>query len=105
LPNAASLESKLFGRLWSGFDVPRHLFHFSAQTIRKALETAGFSVERITPQFGSSSLSLSFIHVVNAHLGRRFRPSLRLTYGLLPLASILAALGCSPALQVTAKRL
>src|SRR5439155_3764323 len=100
----ASLESRVFGRLWSGLDVPRHLFHFSPETIRLALEASGFSVQRMVPQFGSSSLSLSLTHLVNAVLGRRYRPSLGLTYGLLPLAGVLSALGYSPALEVTAER-
>jgi 2-polyprenyl-3-methyl-5-hydroxy-6-metoxy-1,4-benzoquinol methylase len=105
LPNVASLEGRAFGRLWHGLDVPRHLFHFSPETIRRALETSGFSIERIVPEFGASSLSLSFTHLFNSMLGRRRRPSVRLTYGLLPLTSLLSAFGYAATLDVTAKRL
>jgi SAM-dependent methyltransferase len=105
LPNVASLESRVFGRLWAGLDVPRHLSHFSPETIRRALEGSGFSIERMVPQFGSSSLSLSLTHLVNALLGRQYRPSLGLTHGLLPLAGVLSALGYSAALEVTARRI
>jgi 2-polyprenyl-3-methyl-5-hydroxy-6-metoxy-1,4-benzoquinol methylase len=105
VPNVASLESRAFGRLWQGLDVPRHLFHFSPETIRCALETSGFSIERIVPEFGASSLSLSLTHLFNSVLGRRWQPSVRLTYGLLPLASFLSAFGYAATLDVTAKRL
>jgi SAM-dependent methyltransferase len=44
VPNAASWQARLFGRRWAGFDVPRHLVNFTADTLRQALERAGFEV-------------------------------------------------------------
>ena len=43
IPNVNSLYSKIFKQDWSGFDVPRHLYHFSSRTIKKILVECGYS--------------------------------------------------------------
>jgi SAM-dependent methyltransferase len=46
LPNFASLQARLFRRHWYGFDdVPRHLHHFSPDSLARLLEAAGLAVE------------------------------------------------------------
>ena len=42
VPNVASLERKIFGRNWALWDVPRHLYHFSPQSLVKLLSESGF---------------------------------------------------------------
>jgi SAM-dependent methyltransferase len=42
VPNFACLPARWFGALWCGLDLPRHLTHFSPQTLRLMLELAGF---------------------------------------------------------------
>lgn len=42
LPNADSIEARLLGRYWIGYDAPRHLTTFSTRTLRRALTSAGF---------------------------------------------------------------
>lgn len=45
LPNLDSLQARLFRRYWYAFDdVPRHLHHFSPQSLDILLHEAGFSV-------------------------------------------------------------
>ncbi len=44
VPNAASLQAKLLGRKWGGYDVPRHLVNYTAATLRATLERCGFTV-------------------------------------------------------------
>lgn len=41
VPNAGGLGARLFGRAWSGLELPRHLSHFSPETLRRAVERAG----------------------------------------------------------------
>jgi len=41
VPNADGLGARLFGRAWSGLELPRHLSHFSPATLRRAVERAG----------------------------------------------------------------
>jgi 2-polyprenyl-3-methyl-5-hydroxy-6-metoxy-1,4-benzoquinol methylase len=42
VPNLASLSFACFGRAWFGLDLPRHLTHFTPQTLKQMLIAAGF---------------------------------------------------------------
>jgi SAM-dependent methyltransferase len=44
IPNAGSIESRLFGRYWIGYDAPRHLTTFTAGTLGRMLTAAGFRI-------------------------------------------------------------
>ena len=46
VPNAGSWQSRIFGRRWNGFDVPRHLHDFRASDLSRLLERSGFDVLR-----------------------------------------------------------
>lgn len=43
-PNLTSLDRKLFGEAWLGYDLPRHLYLFPDQLLRKALKQNGMEV-------------------------------------------------------------
>ena len=43
-PNAACFEARWLGGAWFGWDVPRHVVHFTPQTLMRALDEAGFEV-------------------------------------------------------------
>jgi SAM-dependent methyltransferase len=47
VPNIDSLPFRWFGRSWVGLDLPRHLTHFTPQTLRWMLERVGFRVIRM----------------------------------------------------------
>jgi SAM-dependent methyltransferase len=62
VPNFDCYDRLTFAESWDPLDVPRHLYHFSASTLRQALEQAGFEVMRFryrtwftSRQFYSSS--------------------------------------------------
>lgn len=44
VPNADSLQARLLGGCWAGYDVPRHLVNYSARTLRAVLARCGFDV-------------------------------------------------------------
>jgi SAM-dependent methyltransferase len=46
-PMVDSWEARLFGRYWAGYDVPRHLFAFSRQTLPRLLDSAGLSASEV----------------------------------------------------------
>jgi 2-polyprenyl-3-methyl-5-hydroxy-6-metoxy-1,4-benzoquinol methylase len=46
-PNIDCYEAKIFERYWTNLDVPRHLFFFSLETIKRLLKTTGFEVEKV----------------------------------------------------------
>lgn len=50
VPNAASLEARIFGNAWYALQVPTHLFHYTPQTLRTLLRNTGWRVERIFHQ-------------------------------------------------------
>jgi SAM-dependent methyltransferase len=48
VPNAASLQARLFGDRWLALDLPRHLVHISPPALLSQLEALGFRVERVS---------------------------------------------------------
>ncbi len=44
VPNFGSWEAALFGRYWSGLQIPAHLHHFTPAPLRSLLESAGFRI-------------------------------------------------------------
>lgn len=47
VPNAGSLERKLFGPNWYALQLPTHLYHYDPETIRQLMVSAGWKVTRI----------------------------------------------------------
>jgi SAM-dependent methyltransferase len=47
LPNRRCWQARLFGLRWAAADVPRDLYYFDTETLRAAIEGAGFEVLRI----------------------------------------------------------
>jgi 2-polyprenyl-3-methyl-5-hydroxy-6-metoxy-1,4-benzoquinol methylase len=46
-PNFACYETHVFGRFWSSFDVPRHIYFFSFETLQRLLKSNGFEIEKV----------------------------------------------------------
>lgn len=55
LPNAGSVEARLFGQWWIAWDPPRHLFHFNRRSVTRLLDKAGFGVVEIKTSTSKSS--------------------------------------------------
>lgn len=53
VPNAGSLDARLFGPYWAGLEPPRHLYVFDQKTLAALLERAGFKVKRMSCEIGS----------------------------------------------------
>ena len=45
VPNCTAYEAQVFGRHWAAYDVPRHLYHFSIETMTRLLAKHGLQVE------------------------------------------------------------
>jgi SAM-dependent methyltransferase len=48
VPNAASLQARVFGDRWFGLDLPRHLVHLSPAPLLSKIEALGLRVERVS---------------------------------------------------------
>jgi SAM-dependent methyltransferase len=59
VPNAGSLEAKLFDKWWVPWDPPRHLYHFEKMTLQKVLERAKFRVTRVRTAVGTMFFMVS----------------------------------------------
>jgi 2-polyprenyl-3-methyl-5-hydroxy-6-metoxy-1,4-benzoquinol methylase len=59
VPNYKSDDAKYYREFWAAFDVPRHLWHFSQQSISKIFTTENFIIEKTLPmKFDSFYVSM-----------------------------------------------
>lgn len=59
VPNCNSYDAKLYKENWAAYDVPRHLWHFTAGTIMRWAEKHGFIMEReLTMPFDGFYISM-----------------------------------------------
>ena len=49
LPNIKSADVEWFGNEWAALDVPRHLWHFSSDTLPSFINVHGFICEKVIP--------------------------------------------------------
>jgi 2-polyprenyl-3-methyl-5-hydroxy-6-metoxy-1,4-benzoquinol methylase len=59
LPNCNSADAEIYGKYWAAYDVPRHLYHFTPDTITRLLDKHGFKLmEKIPMKFDAYYVSL-----------------------------------------------
>jgi 2-polyprenyl-3-methyl-5-hydroxy-6-metoxy-1,4-benzoquinol methylase len=54
VPNYTSYDASAYGPKWAAYDVPRHLYHFSPDSMRTFLQAHGFSLKAIEPMWYDS---------------------------------------------------
>jgi len=64
VPNAASLDRRIFGRHWAGWRLPQHLYHFTPETLARLLVCTGFQPVKITCQGRTAFVVESLLNVV-----------------------------------------
>lgn len=118
IPNSACWESRVFKSDWYALDVPRHLTHFSRNSMARMLEQEGFRVDHVWYQrnldtlvasvglrcesiWGSSALTQWFVHFSD-HTSPLVRFVLRPMFQ--PVAYIVSWLHQSSCLTVVAHR-
>lgn len=57
LPNPDGIDLRLFGPVWTGLDVPRHLYAFPGRVLTAMLERAGLAVESARCRYGGQRVS------------------------------------------------
>jgi 2-polyprenyl-3-methyl-5-hydroxy-6-metoxy-1,4-benzoquinol methylase len=72
VPNANSHDAKFYDSFWAAYDVPRHLYHFTRDTITRLFSKYDFDLVKTVPmKFDSyyvSMLSEKHIHLKNTFL-------------------------------------
>jgi len=88
VPNAGGLGAALFGRAWSGLELPRHLYQFTPESLERVVEQAGgrtiWRWHRAKPRYYLWSLG----HWLRDRSGEGLARAAewRLVYGLLKLS-------------------
>ena len=107
VPDFGSWQAARFRQDWFGVDAPRHLTHFTRETLRKMLEKAGFRVCMVTeggPRYETAMLVRSLFPGLNrrkldaleAGAASKYfykAAQLLLDMGLLPAGAVLSASG------------
>lgn len=113
VPNAGSLEFRLFGDASYALQLPTHLYHFTTKTVALLLERSGWKKERVLHQrvLGNLAASTAFALQDRGVRNRltRFLADFpeaggRNPYRLYPLACLLAAFGQTGRMTVWARR-
>jgi SAM-dependent methyltransferase len=62
IPNIASWEARFFGTYWYGLELPRHLYHYSPESLHRLGQSAEFKIVDIsTPSESYSEHSLRYV--------------------------------------------
>ncbi len=54
VPNYTSYDAKHYQQFWAAYDVPRHLYHFSPNSIEQIANTNGFDLVKCNPMWFDS---------------------------------------------------
>jgi 2-polyprenyl-3-methyl-5-hydroxy-6-metoxy-1,4-benzoquinol methylase len=60
VPNYTSKDAAIYGECWAAYDVPRHLYHFSPDSMKRLMEKHGMSIIRYKPMW-YDSVYISFL--------------------------------------------
>ena len=59
VPNRISFDATHYGEFWAAFDVPRHLYHFTPETMGELIKKHGFAIVSFLPmKFDSFYVSM-----------------------------------------------
>ncbi|MDD4602413.1 MAG: class I SAM-dependent methyltransferase [Bacteroidales bacterium] len=50
VPNCNSWDARYYKQFWAAYDVPRHLFHFTEQSMKQLAQKSNFEISQILPQ-------------------------------------------------------
>jgi 2-polyprenyl-3-methyl-5-hydroxy-6-metoxy-1,4-benzoquinol methylase len=112
VPNAGSLEFRIFKEKWYALHLPNHLHHFTPGSIRTLLQAGGWKVEKIHHQRILSNLIASTGYVLRSKgcekLGQRLIEfpdrAGKVVYLLYPLAWLFSIFGQTGRMTVWAKK-
>ncbi|HLY26164.1 MAG TPA: class I SAM-dependent methyltransferase [Aggregatilineales bacterium] len=110
VPNAASLDSALFGKNWRGLDAPRHLYIFTPKTMRRLIQTAQLRLTKLSydpmPNDFAGSVEFWLLdHAISPMLARALgvnNPAALVAW--LPISTLAALAHRSGRIRVTATR-
>jgi 2-polyprenyl-3-methyl-5-hydroxy-6-metoxy-1,4-benzoquinol methylase len=111
IPNAGSLEFRVFKDKWYSLHLPNHLYHFSPITLGKILSASGWKLEKIHHQRTLSNLIASTGYVLRGKgydkLGQKLidfpKKGGWMVYSLYPLAWLFSVFGQTGRMTIWAR--
>jgi SAM-dependent methyltransferase len=100
VPNTDSLQAHAFGDEWLHLDIPRHLVHLPAPSLKAGLREDGFDIERVSALRGGQ-IAIGWLHGLVGAFGLDLYQSLRAggaRRGSIPVGRRLAAIAAGIAL-------
>ena len=76
VPNNDSLQARAFGDEWLHLDIPRHLVHLPARSLKAGLRENGFDIERVSALRGGQ-IAIGWLHGLVGAFGLDLYQSLR----------------------------
>jgi SAM-dependent methyltransferase len=104
VPNVASIERRLFGRHWFCWDLPRHLYHFTPETLERLLASTGFRPVKIKCDGRVNFFVESLSNVLARWLGIRPRGTKLISAMARPLVYAMGAMNYGGILTVHAEK-
>ena len=109
IPNAGSLEFRLFKDKWYALHLPNHLYHFTPETISRLLDACGWEVVKIHHHRVLTNLLVSVGYVLQDKgclwLGRKLTKLPKYTnYVLYPIAWLLSLCGETGRMTIWVKK-
>ena len=73
VPNHSSYDAKIYQEQWAAYDVPRHLWHFTQESMQALAKKTGYTIREIKPMrldaFYISLLSEKYLNKSNSLFG------------------------------------
>ncbi|WP_298272281.1 class I SAM-dependent methyltransferase [Geobacter sp.] len=112
VPNAGSLEFRLFKEKLYALHLPNHLYHFTPETIGRVLQTGGWTLEKVHHQRVLNNLIASTGYLLRERgftgLGQKLvdfpKQAGKWHYALYPLARVLSAFGQTGRMTIWARK-
>lgn len=111
VPNAGSIEFRLFKTRWYALQLPTHLYHYTPRTLANILDKSGWTIQKVYHQRSVGNFIASLGYVLRDRglhkIGNRFvdfaERGGRGNYLLFPVAFLLSALGQTGRMTVWAR--
>lgn len=109
-PDFGGPTRPFFGRYWWGYHLPRHLTHFTRDSISLMLESVGFEVDAIRGCFRPSLLAWSIENCIKERLGLRAlsrvlgQSNPAVIVAMFPFEYMIGRSGRSDVMEVTARK-
>ena len=73
-PNLDSLDAKIFKQYWIGFELPRHMYVFSEETISRLMQTTDFKIINNLCFYGQHAAAMSSVRfLLRSKLNNRYK--------------------------------